>query len=173
MREHLHKTNEIKDKNRIALFSFTKTGSRQNVSIRKFLSSKGYQCESYTVRRFSGEFDMHSLPEDLKSWIGERWGKHTFIFIGAVGIGVRYIATWVADKYTDSAVLCIDEKVRFIIPLLSGHVGGAVELATLLADSFDAVPVVTTATDLQNKFAVDVFAAALRNYAVCRWGLQL
>ncbi|WP_333792239.1 cobalt-precorrin 5A hydrolase [Muricomes intestini] len=151
-------TKAFENKSKIAIFSFTEAGSRQNTPVRMFLSSTGYHCESYTVERFADEFGMHPLPENLKSWIGERWGNYTFIFIGAVGIGVRYIAPWVADKYTDSAVLCIDEKGKFVIPVLSGHVGGAVELATLLADGLGAVAVVTTATDLQNKFAVDVFA---------------
>lgn len=151
-------TKEIKKKSTVVIFSFTEAGSRENVIVKEFLSLRGYQCESYTLERFANKFEMHSLPENLKRWIGERWGRYSFVFIGAVGIGVRYIAPWVADKYTDSAVLCIDESGKFVIPLLSGHVGGAVELAALLADGIGAAAVITTATDLQNKFAVDIFA---------------
>jgi len=47
---------------------------------------------------------------------------------------------------------------KFVISLLSGHLGGANELACLAADILQAIPVVTTATDLEGKFAVDVFA---------------
>lgn len=144
--------------NKIAVFSFTEAGSRQNAIVSELLSQKGYQCESYTIERFAGQFRMNSLAKNLKKWIGERWGQYSFIFVGAVGIAVRHIAPWVADKYTDSAVLCIDEKGKYVIPVLSGHMGGAVKFAGMLADSLDAVAVITTATDLQNKFAVDVFA---------------
>ena len=80
------------------------------------------------------------------------------MFIGAAGIAVRYIAPWVKDKYTDSAVLVMDERGRYIIPLLSGHVGSAVETAKEIASCIKAVPVITTATDVQGNFAVDVFA---------------
>ncbi|MBO4729575.1 MAG: cobalamin biosynthesis protein, partial [Spirochaetaceae bacterium] len=57
-----------------------------------------------------------------------------------------------------SPVLVMDEKGRFVIPLLSGHVGGANELAALISSRINAQNVVTTATDVEQKFAVDVFA---------------
>ena len=55
-------------------------------------------------------------------------------------------------------MLVVDELGKFVISLLSGHLGGANELACLAADILQAIPVVTTATDLEGKFAVDVFA---------------
>ena len=72
---------------------------------------------------------------------------------------MRAVAPWVRDKFQDPAVVAVDEGGRFVIPLLSGHVGGANRLARLLAGSLGAVPVITTATDVSGKFAVDVFAA--------------
>lgn len=82
------------------------------------------------------------------------------IFVGAVGIAVRSIAPFLEHKYKDSAVLVIDELGKFCIPILSGHVGGANELAEKIADFFgdSMAPVITTATDLSEKWAVDVFA---------------
>lgn len=74
------------------------------------------------------------------------------------GITVRAIAPFVQDKFHDPAVLCVDEAGTFVIPLLSGHVGGANRLAEFVAGGIGAVPVVTTATDVERKFAVDVFA---------------
>ncbi len=62
------------------------------------------------------------------------------------------------EKRTDPAVLVIDECGKFVIALLSGHLGGANELALRCAGYLKAVPVVTTATDLHSRFAVDVFA---------------
>ena len=63
-----------------------------------------------------------------------------------------------ASKKSDPAVLVIDECGHFVISLLSGHLGGANELALKVAEILHAVPVVTTATDLHHRFAVDVFA---------------
>ena len=59
----------------------------------------------------------------------------------------------------DSPVLVMDERAEYVIPLLSGHVGGAVEIAREIAGSVGAKPVITTATDVEQVFAVDVFAA--------------
>ena len=80
------------------------------------------------------------------------------IFVGACGIAVRSIAPYVASKKSDPAVLVIDECGKFVISLLSGHLGGANELTLEVAELLGAVPVVTTATDLHHRFAVDVFA---------------
>ena len=63
-----------------------------------------------------------------------------------------------SDKMKDPAVVVMDEKGTFAIPILSGHVGGANELALLLAEEMGSLPVLTTATDVQGKFAVDMFA---------------
>lgn len=80
------------------------------------------------------------------------------IFIGACGIAVRSIAPYVRSKKKDPAVLVIDECGRFAISLLSGHLGGANELTVTAAEILSAQPVVTTATDLHGRFAVDMFA---------------
>ena len=65
----------------------------------------------------------------------------------------------------------IDELGQFVIPILSGHVGGANELAVLLAALMNATPVITTATDINNKFAVDVFAKKCRLAIVNKDGI--
>lgn len=142
----------------IAIFSFTDDGSKLNKKLHEQLEDRGFLCESYAVERFADKYQLLPVPADLKQWIGDRWGKKNFLFIGATGIAVRYIAPWVVDKFTDSAVLSVDEDGQYVIPVLSGHLGGAVELAKQVASCIGAVPVISTATDRKSKFAVDVFA---------------
>lgn len=83
------------------------------------------------------------------------------VFIMATGIAVRMIAGSLKSKLEDPAVLVLDEEAQHVISLLSGHIGGANELTRELAASLGADPVITTATDVQKKLAVDVAAARL------------
>ena len=86
-------------------------------------------------------------------------GRIRSVFVGATGIAVRLIAPWVKDKRQDPAVLVMDEEEgEFCIPLLSGHIGGANEQALYLSGKLSMTPVITTATDKNSCFAVDVFA---------------
>lgn len=100
-----------------------------------------------------------AVQESVSVWAGEQMAAHhALVFVGACGIAVRAIAPWITDKLHDSPVLVMDEQGQYVIPLLSGHVGGANELAVRLAEELGAVPVITTATDLHGSFAVDLFA---------------
>lgn len=107
-----------------------------------------------------------SLDHRITSWSGRlsEWmaeaiqDADAFIFVGAAGIAIRAIAPYVADKTRDPALVVVDEKGQFVIPLLSGHIGGANELAVRIAAELGAQPVLTTATDVRGLFAVDVFA---------------
>jgi cobalt-precorrin 5A hydrolase len=69
------------------------------------------------------------------------------------------IAPHIVSKLSDPAVIVMDERGKNVISLLSGHVGGANELTLKIAAAINANPVITTATDVENKFAVDSFAA--------------
>ncbi len=147
----------------IIVLSFTGTGTELNRRLCEKLK-KNFQlerdadaCTGYAPAKYAGG-EILPLPDDKASLIGDRWGKAAYIFIGAAGIAVRYIAPWVKDKFTDSPVLVIDEKGNYVIPLLSGHVGGAAALADEISGMLGAAAVHTTATDVQGKFAVDVFA---------------
>ena len=99
------------------------------------------------------------LPQSALLWAGEEMEqKNALLFIGAAGIAVRSIAPYLSDKLKDSPVLVMDEAAQFVVPLLSGHVGGANALARRLAEKTGAAAVITTATDVADMFAADEFA---------------
>lgn len=83
------------------------------------------------------------------------------IAIMASGILIRSIAPLVESKVTDPAVLNIDDNGNFVISTLSGHLGGANKLTQKVASLIDAIPVITTSTDVNNKLGIDVIAQDL------------
>ena len=107
--------------------------------------------------------DEAGLPgfDSVGAWTGEAFaqGCDGIVFVGACGIAVRAVAPYVASKMHDPAVVCVDEVGRWAISLLSGHVGGANDLARRIARIVGATPVVTTATDVRGVFAIDEWAA--------------
>ncbi|MBM6685952.1 cobalamin biosynthesis protein CbiG, partial [Faecalicatena contorta] len=132
--------------NRTLLVSYTDRGKAKMGEIRSLLESEGRTVLALERPR-GGAF------------LQEHWQQvREIVFIGAAGIAVRLIAPYIRDKFTDPAVLVLDEGGRFVIPLLSGHVGGANDLARFLARATGAEAVITTATDVNGRFAVDVFA---------------
>ena len=139
----------------ITIISFTKKGGDINKRLTDILSESN--ITSYTLEKY--RFDNRVKPlGNLKETVKRHFTDDAVIFIGAVGIAVRSIAPYIKDKFCDPAVLVIDELGRYVIPLLSGHVGGANELANYIGGALSAAPIITTATDINGTFAVDVFA---------------
>ena len=139
-----------------AIFAYSRTGIETAKRVRLALADADTDAVCYAAARFQ---EPGMLPIE-KSVYREMFSqKDALIFVGACGIAVREIAPYVRDKKTDPAVVVIDERANFVIPLLSGHIGGANRLAVRLAECLGATAAVTTATDVNGKFAVDAWAA--------------
>lgn len=88
--------------------------------------------------------------------VGNTWNQYdAFVFIGALGICVRTIAPYIYDKHTDPAIICIDSLGKQVISVLSGHVGGANDLALQIAGILGATPVITTQSDMSGLWTLD------------------
>ncbi len=136
-----------------ALFAFTRRGCETARRILTALPEAHWQC--FTLERLS-EPNFGTLTTEC---YGQAFGaSDLLVFVGACGIAVRKIAPYVRDKRTDPAVVCVDEQGTFAISLLSGHIGGANGLTKTIAQAIGAVPVITTATDVNGKFSVDTWA---------------
>lgn len=144
---------------KLAIISFTQRGSRFNQMLHPLLSREGIDCCGYTMQKYAQAYDLNVIEPSLADLTARLFETaDAILFIGAAGIAVRSIAPFLQHKTKDPAVVVMDEKGVFAISLLSGHLGGANELAGLLANLTGAIPVITTATDVNGRFAVDLFA---------------
>ncbi|MBI5237733.1 MAG: cobalamin biosynthesis protein [Deltaproteobacteria bacterium] len=139
---------------RLAAFAVTKHGERLALRLKK--ARKGLEIIG---------------PKGLKNHEFLKKAGRAFsrcdglIFICAVGIAVRAIAPHLSGKRLDPAVVALDEKGRYCISLLSGHLGGANSLAIEAASILGAEPVITTATDIHGLKCIEDIAE--------RFGLEI
>lgn len=138
----------------ISLAAFTAEG----VALGKRLLELG-DCRLCAPARFAGGI-VKPFPGTLADWARVSFAEaEGLVVIGACGIAVRAVAPFLQGKDRDPAVVVLDQKGRFVIPILSGHLGGANRLALRIAALCGATPVITTATDVCGAFAVDSWAA--------------
>ncbi|WFR56100.1 cobalt-precorrin 5A hydrolase [Anaerocolumna sp. AGMB13025] len=143
---------------KISVISFTKNGQKLNETICQGFTARGRIAEGYTYQNYvsgTGLRGFSSLKELMEQIFYE---SHGIIFIGACGIAVRAIAPFIKSKAEDPGVAVAGEDAKYVISLLSGHLGGANELSRETASIIGAEPVITTATDINNSFAVDNWA---------------
>ena len=142
-----------------AIICFSQRGLNIAGKLKTGLKKSGHEAEISVKSRYIKNRDVHCVTESLNDWTARQFQeKEALFFIGACGIAVRAIAPFVKSKDTDPAVIAVDEAASFAVPLLSGHLGGANDLAEQAAFLTGAIPVITTATDINQVFAVDLFA---------------
>ena len=142
---------------KMAILSFTAGGKSLGEKL-SLLLSKAQEDVRWKIE------NVHR-PIPLDTWMKEHFESvDALVFIGAMGIIVRGMAPYLRGKTLDPAVVVLDEKGQFAISVLSGHLGGANALTAEISNLLGAVPVITTASDVNQKIAIDVFAK--KNYLV-------
>ncbi len=139
--------------------------SRKGFALSKKLTESYPEAVVHTSGSWR-ESDSQAIVPDLKALTGKLFDQmDALIFVMASGIAVRMIAPYLKGKDSDPAVLVMDDQGKWVIPLLSGHIGGANELAVTIAGRLGAQAAVTTATDGEGLTAVDMLAIS-RNCAI-------
>jgi cobalt-precorrin 5A hydrolase len=140
---------------RINIIGFSSKGCALAKRISEEL--KEHDCSFFgkTIGNEHGGVHVDSVDE----WVASSFRTcDALIFVGAAGIAVRHIAPYLRNKAKDPAVIVIDELGRNVIPILSGHIGGANTLSKTVGERIGANVIITTATDLNKVFSVDTFA---------------
>lgn len=147
---------------RLACIAFTEQGARLAERVEAALTTDASGPWEVTVARGFGPG-----RETLADWTRAHFcgdpaaglpADDALLFVGATGIAVRAVGPLASSKASDAAVVVMDAAGRWVIPLLSGHIGGANRLATRVAETVGATPVLTTATDELGLWAVDDWA---------------
>ena len=142
------------------IITYTHEGMKTARRAAKVMKAPEAEVVIYCHSRCAGEYETEVIPFEAVGRIIKDIFESAdrILFICALAIAVRTIAPYLKSKVTDPAVLVADEGGRFLISVLSGHIGGANEWCSRLAAALDMLPVITTATDARGLFAVDLFA---------------
>jgi len=139
---------------RIAILAITKNG----IKIAKELKEKFSSWEVFAPNKFSdGNTSVNWYTDNTSTKIVELFKSNdALVCLFSLGAVVRLISPHLKDKKTDPAVIVIDDKAQFVISTLSGHLGGANQLTNDIADQLNAMPIITTAADVNKTIAVDL-----------------
>ncbi|KZX14619.1 cobalamin biosynthesis protein CbiG [Methanobrevibacter cuticularis] len=132
---------------KIAILSVSKKGKELSSKIKTLLE------DDPTI------MDVKTVHKNIKTHINHIFNEYDAIIgIMATGILIRSICSKLQDKYSDPAILSMDDNGKYVISLLSGHLGGANELSKKIAKLLDIQEIITTATDINGKIGIDTLA---------------
>ena len=144
---------------KVSILAITKNGIKIGLELKK--SSSSWQI--YAPSKFSDNNpQIVWYSEATSNKIAELFKTNdALVCIFSLGAVIRLISPYIKDKKTDPAVLVIDDKAKFVISVLSGHIGGANQLTEEIADKLGSTAVVTTAADVNKTIAVDLLGKEL------------
>ena len=135
--------------------AITHQGVETALKIQRGLDISGYSCTVYAPKKFS-QNGVVSFDTKLADFISGIYSKADgIVAVMASGVIIRSVAPILESKLTDPAVVGVDAMGKFAVSLLSGHLGGANDLANTVAKIINAIPVVTTATEVMGKQSVE------------------
>ncbi|GAA6755518.1 cobalamin biosynthesis protein CbiG [Thermus sp. 2.9] len=143
---------------RVAVYTLTLPGLKVAEAVHRALPGSTL----YVAGKYRGLVEASFFDEPIRDLLAKTWPLHDgHVFVMAAGIVLRAIAPLILDKRVDPAVLVVDLKGRYFVPLLAGHLGGANPLARYLAEALGGEAVLTTGTDSLALPAPDLLAKAL------------
>lgn len=143
---------------KVSILAITKNGINIGLKLKEIFPS----WNVFAPSKFSDNRKISWYTEPTSEKIIELFkNNEALICLFSLGAVIRLIAPHLKDKKTDPAVIVIDDKTNFVISVLSGHIGGANKLTNNIAEKLDAIPVVTTAADVNKTIAVDLLGREL------------
>ena len=130
--------------------------SKSSFSLARTIQQNLAGSQIYSKHSFEGVHTISSISEGIATLFTQ---ADSILFIGALGICVRSIAPYIKNKQTDPAVVCIDSTGKYVISVLSGHIGGANKLTTEVAHILGTEPILTTQSDNSNLWALDLIGS--------------
>jgi cobalt-precorrin 5A hydrolase len=145
----------------IAVVAITRRGVETALKIKDALDNSSLNSKVYAPKKYS-QNGVIPLEKKFADFIKETYSTvDALVAVMATGITIRAVAPLLESKLTDPAVVGVDATGKFVISLLSGHLGGANELANIIAKGIGATPVITTASDVIGKMSVEDIAKNL------------
>ncbi|SHJ11071.1 cobalt-precorrin 5A acetaldehyde-lyase [Malonomonas rubra DSM 5091] len=140
---------------KLAIVAITSRGAQ----LARHLGAKLPEARVFLPEKYRSGDDCDYFDKPLAVWLPSLFAEvEQLVCIMATGIVVRILGRELQGKDKDAAVVVMDEAGQFAISLLSGHLGGANDLARRLATVCGATPVITTATDVNKLPAWDQVA---------------